>query len=110
MASDPRTTDSCVAAIRNAFGNGLQVFKKLRKRGKKTSPPSEDEIRLVQSLKKSPVQISDEYYKNRALQGHPYEQGDRKLFLQQFHNDNGHTLTTALQLGSTLGWRRRCSS
>jgi hypothetical protein len=70
-----QSTDSCVLTLIGSFLNGLDVFKKLRKKKKKTNA-DDPESRLTRSLQRGPIDIRQEYERNYAVQGERFRKGD----------------------------------
>jgi hypothetical protein len=76
-----QTTDSSVSAVVGAFGSGLNVFEKLKKKRRKTVEArlEDEEVRLRRSLQKGPIDIQQAYNRNFTLQGARYREGDCKI-------------------------------
>jgi hypothetical protein len=72
-----QSTDGCVLALIGSFANGLDVFKKLRKKRKKANA-DDDESRLTRSLQRGPIDIRQEYDRNYIAQGETFRKGDGK--------------------------------
>ena len=77
-----QSTDGCVLALIGSFTNGLDVFKKLRKRRKKIDA-DDAESRLTRSLQRGPIDICHEYDRNHAVQGEVFRRGDGNYHLLQ---------------------------
>jgi hypothetical protein len=82
-----------VSSIIAAFGNGMDLFKKMRakakakKQDKHGAKLTQDELRLRQSLRRGPEQIRAEYDKNVARLGQRFQIGDPIA-----HSSLAHTL------------------
>lgn len=83
-----QTTNSYIISLIAAFNDGLDVFKKLRKRrrGKRKARRAKtqtalqekggDELRLSRSLRKGPVDIQNEYERHYRAKGERFAVGD----------------------------------
>ena len=82
-----------VSSIIAAFGNGLDLFRRMRakqkpkKRSQKEAKLSEEELQLQVSLQHRPRDIKAEYERNRATSGRRFEIGDPAA-----HTSLGHIL------------------
>ena len=86
------TTDNCVHSIVEAFHRSLDVLRKLRRHrrspGKASSAKditktqmSSDELELSKSLRRSPVDVQQEYERHRAVNGERFALGDGQFSL-----------------------------
>jgi hypothetical protein len=79
-----QSTDTEVLALVGAFGNGLNVFEKLKKKRKRTKPHKaqargeDEEGRLRRSLRQGPIDIHEKYSQSYSLQGERFREGDCK--------------------------------
>jgi hypothetical protein len=80
-----QSTDTEVLALVGAFGNGLNVFEKLKKKKRKRTKlhqaqarGEDEEGRLRRSLRQGPIDIHEKYSQSYSLQGERFREGDCK--------------------------------